>query len=425
MKRLFYLTILALALPAAALLTGCHHEMQALGNPEARTGVLRMQVSCNGEFKSKASLGDASDFRLLLTRDDDWSKTWDRVADLPQELRLAPGFYRADVSSRDTLPAAFDQPIYKGSVEFEISAGVVTPVTVNCSLANMKVSVSPSATLIEELSDYRITITNAPSWDDADIARHTLVWDKATAGAGKPGFFTVAPLLVKVYGHRAIDGGEAVAEYTISDVAARDYHLITVDAVVTGQATFGIVIDESIVEKNEEILVPGWEEAPVDGHHEDEGDNPGGGGGTSATAPSLSWAANPDFEPTPIEATMDINITISAPEKIASFVISVDSDILSDVIAQLAGDTSYSYANNGPYDMDLIGNATLVTVLGGMGVPTGDQILGQTSVLFSLSDLVPLILIYSPASGSQHIFTLKVVDEKGQRLEQSLTFYAK
>ena len=73
-----------------------------------------MQVECKGEYKSKADLPETGDFRLLLSREeDDWTSNYDRVSDIPAELRLAPGIYHAVASSRDTLPAAFDQPIYK------------------------------------------------------------------------------------------------------------------------------------------------------------------------------------------------------------------------------------------------------------------------------------------------------------------------
>ena len=424
MRRFIYIALLALAIPAAALLCGCHHEMQALSNPYARTGILRMQVECKGEYKSKADLPETGDFRLLLSREeDDWTSNYDRVSDIPAELRLAPGIYHAVASSRDTLPAAFDQPIYKGETIFEISPGIVTPVTVKCTLANMKVEINLSERFLSELSDYRVTMTNAPSWDDPDVARHTLVWDNEAALAGKTGYFTVAPLLVKVYGHRAIDGGEAIAEETVDDVEESDYHMVNVDAVVTGQAGITIVIDDSVNEKSEDVVVPGWSETPVDGHQEDDGDNPGGGSNDPATAPQMFWDANPDFEPTPIAGEMDINILIQAPEKIATFVVTVDSYILSDIIAQMGGDTSYSYANDGPYDMDLIGNVTLANTLASM-IPTGDALKGQTEVLFSLSQLVPMIQMFAPTSGSEHIFTLKVSDEKGQTLEKSLTFYA-
>ena len=56
-------------------------------------------------------------------------------------------------------------------------------------------------------------------------------------------------------------------------------------------------------------------------------------------------------------------------------------------------------------------------------IPTGDALKGQTEVLFSLSQLVPMIQMFAPTSGSEHIFTLKVSDEKGQTLEKTLVFY--
>ena len=36
-----------------------------------------------------------------------------------------------------------------------------------------------------------------------------------------------------------------------------------------------------------------------------------------------------------------------------------------------------------------------------------------------------MIQMFAPTPGSEHIFTLKVTDEKGQMLEKSLTFYAR
>ena len=118
---------------------------------------------------------------------------------------------------------------------------------------------------------------------------------------------------------------------------------------------------------------------------------------------------------------MDVNITISAPESIKEFVVSVDSSVLSDVIAAMAGNTTYSWAKDGPFDMDLIGDEALVSALSSM-LPTGDSLYGQTEVLFSLSNLVPMIKIYNPQSGSNHIFTMKVTDMKGQTLSKSVTF---
>jgi len=96
--------------------------------------------------------------------------------------------------------------------------------------------------------------------------------------------------------------------------------------------------------------------------------------------------------------------------------------VLGETIAQMAG-ASYTYSPSTPFQMDLINDAALIAQLGGM-IPTGDALENQTHVNFSLSKLVPLIMVYSPESGSQHTFTLKVTDNKGQSLEKAVVFYA-
>ena len=407
---------------AAAALCACSTEQ--VQESHERTGSIRLKISGTGEFTSRgggATAVNTDEFAVTISRkEDEWSRTWDRFADIAGEIKLAAGDYTVSAGTANPLPAAFDQPVYSGSANFTIRNGQSSSVDIVCTLSNMKVTLRPSERLDSELTDYRVIITNAASWTAPDIAERQLSWSKADIAAGKTGYFSVAPLLGKIYGYRATDAHEAEVPFTITDVAACDLHLLKIDAVVTGQAGFTITIDDSVNEKVEEIVIPGWSEAPVEGHH--EGDEGGQGEEPANTAPKMYWSANPGFAPTPIEDQMDINIRIEAPEKIASFVVSVDSNILSDLIAAMAGDTSFSYARDGAYDMDLIGNATLVTALASI-VPTGDALLGQTSVEFPLSNLVPLILGFSPESGSEHTFTLKVTDQKNQSLQKALTFY--
>ena len=416
MRRLYILLL------AAAALCACSTEQ--VQESHERTGSLRLRISGTGEFVSRGGGETAvnpDEFEVTISRkDDEWTRTWDRFADIEGEIKLAPGSYTVSAGTANALPAAFDQPVYQGTADFSIRNGETSTVNIACSLANMKVTLRPSDRLDSELTDYRVIITNAASWTAPDIAQRQLSWSKADIAAGKTGYFSVAPLLGKIYGYRATDAHEAEVPFTINDVAACDFHLLKIDAVVTGQGVFTITIDDTVNEKVDDILIPGFSEAPVEGHHEGEGE--GQGEEPTNTAPKMSWDVNPGFAPTPIEDQMDINIRIEAPEKIASFVVGVDSYILSDVIAAMAGDSSYSYASDGPYDMDLIGNATLVAALASI-VPTGDALLGQTSVQFTLSDLVPLILGFSPQSGSEHTFTLKVSDQKGQSLQKALTFY--
>ena len=421
MKR----TIIYSVMLAAAVVCGCR---KPVSEPVGK-GVLELNISSNGSYqiKTKATNSDVNEFVIDITRPSDgWSCNYPRFGSMPLQLDLGSGDYTITATSPYTLPAAFDQPVYSGSANFTIKAGETTAVGLVCTLANMKVSLVPSENFKKELSDYTVTVTNSSSWTASDVADFSLVWDKEAVDSGKEGYFSVAPLMVKVDGYRAVDNSECHAELAVSQVAARDHHVITLDARVTGQGTISISIDDSVNERDQSVYVDGWAEVPVDGG-EQGGDEPGGDDPIDppgpSTAPTMSWEANPEFAPTPIASEMDVNILINAPEKIKGFIVSVDSPVLSSVIAQMVGNTSYKYPDDGPYDMDLINDTTIMGVLGNVGVPVGEQLVGKESVLFSISTLVPLISMYPSESGTQHVFTLKVTDEKDQVLEKPIVFY--
>ena len=72
--------------------------------------------------------------------------------------------------------------------------------------------------------------------------------------------------------------------------------------------------------------------------------------------------------------------------------------------------------------LDLINDIDgAITNLGSI-LPVGDEINGKTSVDFSLTDLVPMINLFGPDSGSVHIFELNITDNKGQSLSQPVSF---
>ena len=71
--------------------------------------------------------------------------------------------------------------------------------------------------------------------------------------------------------------------------------------------------------------------------------------------------------------------------------------------------------------LDLINDQPTKDALGTM-LPVGDQLYGQTEVLFSLSKLVPLIAsVGNP--GEDYVFTLEVTDELDQTLVKDVFFY--
>lgn len=432
MKKIFYTIMLA-----AVVLAGCR---KAVHTDEA-TGTLEMNVSASSaDYVTKSTTNsDVKEFVINITRPaDGWTRNFPRFADMPQMLDLGSGNYIVTASSLYQEPAAWDQPIYSGSKAFTILAGELTPVSMVCSLANMKVTIVPTDNFNEEVSSYTVSVTNAASWDAADVAEKTLSWTKSGTqddiAEGKAGYFTVAPLLVKVDGYRAIDpdgNNECHAAMVITNVSPRDHHTIRLDARVTGQAGFQLIVDDSVVEKEDDVMVEGWDETPVEGGDEpgDDPINPDDPPQPS-TAPVISWDANPTFAETLIADEMSVEILIQAPEKIKKFEVEVISRPLGPTLAALAERDNANYYADHPFIMDMIYDTTLCDALDGMGlgIPVKDAVLGQTQVLFSLSRLIPMIMVYlapdGSDSGSVHCFNLTVTDEKDQSTTQPIIFKA-
>ena len=418
MKKILYI------IAAAAAVAACGTETLPSGN-----GTLSLTAVQEGAYATKANnvLGD---FVVDIIRPSDgWTRHYDRYSDIPQTISLGSGDYTLTVASPEYRDAGWDLPYYKGSADFTIRVDELTPVNVTAALQNMKVSFVLTESFKSELTSYTIVVTNAASWDAADAAEKTLTWSSATGDVEqKAGYFSVAPLRVKVDGYRAIDNSETHSELMIADVAAKDHHVITLDARVTGLVNgVSITIDPSVNDRESNVEVPGWDEVPVEGGGNGDDDDPTDDPGDDptvdpqpSTAPTMTWEANPDFARMAIREGMDVNIIIAAPEGIKDFVVEVDSYLLEDAIADMGAETT---PDGTAVSMDLIGNVDLAEALAELGVPTGNALKDQTEVTFSLSGLVPLIADLGAESNSEHIFTLKVTDSKNQSLKKTIVFY--
>ncbi len=421
--------ILIFVAAATLAVCACHREN---GAPvQEGVGSMSLKLTYGGEYQTKADEVNVNDFVITLTRPaDGWTQTYDRYGDMDAMLQLGSGTYEVVAESPDHADAAFNQPVYRGEATFTIRAGEVTPVPMVCSLSNMKVTFVLTDRFRNELSNYTVTATNAADFTAADAGTRTLVWDKDAVDNGVAGYFSVAPLKIKVDGYRAIDGSSASTMLSVTNVAAKDHHIVTLDAQVTGQVGgFSLSLDATLNEKVSNVDIPGWDEVPVEGGGNEGGDDPTPDDPTPddptpSTAPTMVWEANPTFAETPIADGIDVNIQINAPKKIKTFTVFVDSDKLADTIAALGG-TGYTDGGTTVL-MDMISNEELIESLDGMGlgIPTADALYGKESVLFSLSNLIPMINMYEPEPGSKHYFTLRVSDMEDQVLEKTLTFVA-
>lgn len=365
--------------------------------------------------KSSAPEADVNTFRInIKSEDGSYDRTWNAFSEMESVLELVSGTYTVTATSPENEPVAWDQPVYGASKTFAVKVGAVSNVDLVCSIQNMMVTIEPTEDFKNELSSYEITVKS----DDG-----TLIWTKDEVEAGKAGFFAVSPLEVWVKGTRH-NGEVAPQQYLkIDDVAAKDHHIIKLDANVTGDAGIGIEIDNTVNDREENITVPGFDEIPVEGGDDNTGDGGDEGGSEEpqpSTAPTIAWENNPTFADTEITDGLSVEMQIAAPEKIKTFTVNVVSTcagFMSAISAMVSPEN-----NHGDYVvLDLINDATAIEALSAM-LPTGSQLQGQTSVTFTLTELIPLIGILTPAPGDRHTFTLNVADEKDQTLSQAITF---
>ncbi len=455
MKKILY-TILA----ATVLLTSCNREVIVDGGKGILSFDLNFKLNMT-ELVTKAEPTEDEIVNSLMIDIVRPSDGYARPSTPYGELRgkaieLGAGTYTITASSPNKEDAAFDQPIFEGSNTFEIKLGQATKTTLDCAIKNAKVTILLSEGFNQELSGYTISVTNGMG--------NPLLWTKTSGESDflpdeesgntvykgkKAGYFTPAPLTITVNGYRG-DGAEATLTRKINDVKAADHHVIKFDADVTGSVDeIKINISDQVNRVDQDVVVDGFEEIPVEGDkpgednggNDDSGDTGSGdnggddnGGGTDtpaepSTAPTLVWAANPTYAdmdlPMSMDAVVDVELVINAPEGIKEFKIFVNSKVLTPTIAELTA-AGVAGIVDGVATMDMINDDVLYGNLGigDTGLPMKDRVLNQTSVPFSLSLLVPLINMYVAdiTPGDRHAFTLRVVDNKDQILEQPVTF---
>lgn len=407
---------------AAVMFAGC--KKTEITTSEAGLGSVSFSISSdNSEYVTKAELPqvDVNTFKVKITgKDNGYSEEWASVSEMPGVLELVSGNYTVTATSPDAKPVAWDQPVYGGSQDFTVMVGKVSNVNLKCSITNMMVTINPTDDFLNELTGWNVTVTS----EDGH-----LTWYRTEYDEGKAAFFDVAPLNVLVKGERF--DGTAVIQQTliIDEVAAKDHHIINLDAKVTGSIEEGglhLTVDNTVNDRNENINIPGLEEIPVE--DEPGTEEPGGETGDDeepqpSTAPVMTWDANPDFAVTPITDPMsDVTIKIDAPEGIKDFTVKVESPTVSflTIVSSMVSSEN-AHVAEGYVILDLINDATAVEQLGGL-LPAGDAINGQTTVNFSLSQLVPLINGFEPEPGSIHTFTLSVTDTKDQTLSKPVSF---
>lgn len=266
MKRTIVTSII---LAAAVVFTGCNHNELKPGS--GAQGELSLQIVPKGDFtplpETKATDDvqvDVSTFSLSVNSGDKTVLSWDKFSDVPSVIGLDPGTYTIVAKSPGNKAVEWLQPKYQGSQEVTVVPGEVENIVLTCILTNMKVTILTTEKFRNEMEDYTVTV-------NSDNGDGFLNFTKAIIEEGRSGYFDPSPLTIDLNATRKQKEGVAMADinvihtYHIESGAAQDHHVITLDASETGYADLGsgITVDYTVNERNEDILIDGLEENPV------------------------------------------------------------------------------------------------------------------------------------------------------------------
>lgn len=115
-------------------------------------------------------------------------------------------------------------------------------------------------------------------------------------------------------------------------------------------------------------------------------------------------------EPQEIASEMSLKVSITAPATITGFTVTIDSPFLTSEELERFGLAA---------ELDLVNPGDMAGALETLEFPVGDKVKDQTSVLFDVSQLVPMIAAYNQTS--DHKFVLKVTDANGKISTKTLT----
>lgn len=404
-----------LAISAALVLSGCVKEGNINGIGEY--GSVSIGLSSEGEFAEVKSGGevDVADFYLKILQGASVVKSYSKYSDVPNAIELSPGSYKVEAGTSANADAEWDQPIYYGSQEFSVSAGEALSLDLTCTLSNMKVTVTCSEAFNNEISeDFEIAITNG---------KGTLIFDKTKIDAGTSGYFSVGTLTIDLTATRKGTGEEILEHRVIEGGAAKDHFILNFDAQETGSISFGdsgITIDYSLNNREEEIIVPGEDETPVEEPDPEEPEDEYlptiGGNGIEDSPITLSKAAS---SATDFAMTVDIDIETLNSKTIENILVSIsgpDGFVAVVNAMKLGGEFSivdFEDANGENRKAQLVGLHLIED-------PEIAPILGKTNYTFSIGSFMgPLGAITQP--GNEVSFAIKVIDSDNKEASATCT----
>lgn len=172
----------------------------------------------------------------------------------PMTLPAGNFSYKAVASSGNNGAAAFGEPFYTGSTDFQISNAQVTNVNISCSLANVKVTASFSDEIKKAFSEYILTVSNG-----LGVLVFSNISDPVTTD--EEGYFSVTDTLFWSLHLKNTDGAVyKTLEGKCAGVKPRQHYnfqfsLGKEDEGVDGAGAVTLIVNDSMIEESFDLIL--------------------------------------------------------------------------------------------------------------------------------------------------------------------------
>ena len=399
MKKIIAITAIALA-----LLPSCR-KISSTSETEGTLSFASFQLDLDAA--TKADVAAPGNYSIIIKDAQEKvvkTTTYTDVKSSDGGVTLPAGKYTLEaLSSEEGVPAAaFEQPVYGISEEFNITAGQTTSIGVlTCTLLQVKVTVSyDDAFLASVTGAGKATVQvdpTAPLDFSMNYANGVVSYDHAA------GYFAVnngSNTTMNVVFSGLIDGKTQKMTANLTNIKPRQWRQIKFSKKVDsqGNATFVVTINSYV---NDKELVVAMKAAGEDIIGEDPNAPKGDGGITMGFAPGCTMFNDLSNIVVPATGTMDLRLVASIPGGIKKFVVDMASTSESFIGAvAMAGGTQ----------LDLVDpKEEQGVVFDIVPFPHGSELLGKTEVAFDLSAAQGPILKFPGI----HTFTMTITDQNG------------
>ncbi|MCM1152034.1 MAG: DUF4493 domain-containing protein [Muribaculum sp.] len=328
-----------------------------------------------------------------------------KYSEMPEIVTLPVGNYTTRASFGEDLPAAWENPYYKGETTFDVAADEITedvdPIV--CSLSNVRVSIAFDSALLAEMGDdCKVTVKVG---DNGSL-------DFTKNDTEKSGYFAFVENSTTLAAHfqGTVEGYPASETKAYDNVAPGMHYRITFRLHQAGEEDPGEISGGLNVDASVEIVDMNGDIIPDDDIIEDDmrptedpinpEPGPGGDDPIVVSGPAITAKAPIVLDQVNnIDTSASVVLYIHSETGIQNFEVDIISDDLTP--EELSGMGLQSH-------LDLVNPDGYADSLTGLGFPV--RVGGMKDVDFDLTTFMPMLGVFGD---HQHTFRLSVTDANG------------